>query len=90
MRFFTRSIGQKLRIGDDVVLTITSVRGGSVRLGFTVPSDMVVDREEIADFKKRQRVAGNLQFAAPPSATKSKSGKSRTGRPAASKPRKRT
>ena len=70
MRFFTRSIGQKLRIGDDVVLTITSVRGGSVRLGFSVPTDMVVDREEIADFKKRERVAGNLQIAASASATK--------------------
>ena len=64
MRFFTRRSGQMLRIGDDVILTVTSVRGGSVRLGFKVPADMIVDREEIAEQKKRARVAGNLDFAA--------------------------
>ena len=53
-----------LRIGDDVILTVTSVRGGSVRLGFEVPADMIVDREEVAEQKKRARVAGNLDFAA--------------------------
>jgi carbon storage regulator CsrA len=64
MRCFTRNAGQKLRIGEDVILTVTSVRGGSVRLGFIVPKEMIVDREEIAEFKKRERVAGNLQYAA--------------------------
>ena len=64
MRCFTRRSGQMLRIGDDVILTVTSVRGGSVRLGFKVPRDMIVDREEIAEQKKRERVAGNLQYAA--------------------------
>ena len=53
-----------LRIGDDVIVTVTSVRGGSVRLGFEVPRDMIVDREEVAEQKKRERVAGNLQYAA--------------------------
>ena len=64
MRCFTRRSGQMLRIGDDVILTVTSVRGGSVRLGFKVPSDMIVDREEVAEQKKRERVAGNLRFTA--------------------------
>jgi len=64
MRCFTRRSGQMLRIGEDVILTITSVRGGSVRLGFQVPPDMIVDREEIAEQKKRDRIVGNLEFAA--------------------------
>ena len=64
MRCFTRRSGQTLRIGDDVVVTVTSVRGGSVRLGFEVPRDMIVDREEVAEQKKRERVAGNLQYVA--------------------------
>jgi carbon storage regulator len=64
MRFFTRRLGQVLRIGDDVILTVTGVRGGSVRLGFKVPPDMVVDREEVAEQKKQARVASNLEYAA--------------------------
>jgi carbon storage regulator len=64
MRCFTRRSGQMLRIGDDVILTVTSVRGGSVRLGFNVPRDMIVDREEVAELKKRARIADNLDFTA--------------------------
>ena len=64
MRCFTRRSGQMLRIGDDVILTVTSIRGGSVRLGFNVPRDMIVDREEVAEQKKRARIAGNLEFTA--------------------------
>jgi carbon storage regulator len=64
MRFFTRRCGEMLRIGDDVILTVTSIRGGSVRLGFNVPRDVIVDREEVAEQKKRARVASNLDFAA--------------------------
>jgi len=73
MRFFTRRSGQMLRIGDDVILTVTSIRGGSVRLGFKVPPDMIVDREEVAEQKKRARVASNLDYAARSRATRASS-----------------
>lgn len=61
---FTRRAGQKLRIGDEIVLSVQRIRGGSVRLGFVVPPDVAVDREEVAEFKKRERIAANLKFVA--------------------------
>ncbi len=64
MLCFTRRAGQKLRIGNDIVMSVQRVRGGSVRLGFDVPPDVSVDREEIAEFKKRERVAANLKQVA--------------------------
>lgn len=64
MLCFTRRAGQKLRIGDDIVLSVQRIRGGSVRLGFLVPPDLPVDREEVADVKKRERIALNMNLAA--------------------------
>lgn len=60
MQGFTRRAGQKLRIGEHIVVSVRRIRGGSVRLGFAVPPEMAVDREEIAEFKKRERVDANL------------------------------
>jgi carbon storage regulator CsrA len=71
-----------LRIGDDVILTVTGVRGGSVRLGFKVPPDMVVDREEVAEQKKQTRVASNLDYAA-----RSPPIRAAASKPAAKKPK---
>jgi carbon storage regulator len=64
MLCFTRRAGQKLRIGGDIVMSVQRVRGGSVRLGFDVPADVIVDREEIAESKKRERVVSNLKYVA--------------------------
>lgn len=64
MLCFTRRAGQKLRIGGDIVMSVQRVRGGSVRLGFEVPADVIVDREEIAESKKRERVVSNLKYVA--------------------------
>jgi len=61
MQGFTRRAGQKLRIGEHIVVSVQRIRGGSVRLGFVVPPEVAVDREEIAEFKKRERVDANLR-----------------------------
>lgn len=63
MQGFTLRQGQRLRIGEQVVVTVQRIRGGSVRLGFLVPSDVTVDREEIAEFKHRVDVERNLSRA---------------------------
>ena len=63
MRSLTRRAGQKLFIGEDIVVSVQRIRGGSVRLGFVVPPEVAVDREEIAEFKQRARVDANLRGA---------------------------
>ena len=43
----TRRVGQSIFIGDDVSVTIFSVRGNMVRIGVNAPKSLPVHREEI-------------------------------------------
>ena len=43
----TRRVGEVLRIGDDVRITILGVKGNQARIGIDAPSDLPVHREEI-------------------------------------------
>lgn len=57
MLVLTRCTGERILIGDDVVITVVRMnRDGSVRLGIEAPKDIPVDREE---FRKR-KLAGEV------------------------------
>jgi carbon storage regulator len=56
MLILTRKVGQVIRIGEQVSVTVVAVRGDQVRLGIDAPKDIAVDREEIAERKKRAPV----------------------------------
>lgn len=43
----TRRVGEKIRIGDDVVVTLLGVRGNQYKIGIEAPRSMPVHREEI-------------------------------------------
>jgi carbon storage regulator len=46
----TREVGQKIVIGDDVVVTVLSVSSnGRVRLGIEAPKQVRIDREEVLE-----------------------------------------
>ncbi|MCR8844803.1 carbon storage regulator CsrA [Paenibacillus sp. SC116] len=47
MLVLTRAKGQKIMIGNDIVLTVVEVNGDQVRLGVDAPADVSVYREEI-------------------------------------------
>lgn len=47
MLILTRRVGESLYIGDDVRITVLSVQSKQVKIGLSVPSDMVVYREEV-------------------------------------------
>ncbi|MDR2754184.1 MAG: carbon storage regulator [Planctomycetaceae bacterium] len=47
MLVLTRKEGEKICIGDDVVITIVRTGGDRVRLGIEAPSDQVVLRSEL-------------------------------------------
>jgi carbon storage regulator len=53
MLILTRKEGEALRLGDDITITVVSVKGGNVRLGITAPRDVAVHREEVFE-----RIAG--------------------------------
>jgi carbon storage regulator len=47
MLILTRRVGEVLKIGDDVDVTILGVKGNQVRIGINAPKNVAVHREEI-------------------------------------------
>ena len=47
MLTLTRSVGETIRIGDDIEVHVVEVRGGTVRLGFKAPREVAIHREEV-------------------------------------------
>ena len=47
MLILTRKVGESVLIGNDISITILSVRGNQVKLGVQAPKEVSVHREEI-------------------------------------------
>ncbi|BFU60440.1 MULTISPECIES: carbon storage regulator CsrA [Rodentibacter] len=47
MLILTRKAGETVLLGDDISITVLSVRGNQVKLGVKAPKDVSVHREEI-------------------------------------------
>lgn len=47
MLSITRKVGERIVIGDDIVLVVQEVSGSTVRLGIEAPKSLPVYREEI-------------------------------------------
>jgi carbon storage regulator len=55
MLILTRKVGETLMIGDEIEVTILSLKGNQVRIGVNAPKDVPVHREEIYDRIKREQ-----------------------------------
>ena len=58
MLILGRRVGETLKIGEDVSITILSIKGNQVRLGVNAPKDVAVHREEIAKHAKSEATDG--------------------------------
>jgi carbon storage regulator len=68
MLVLTRKIGERIQIGDNVVITLVNVHGRRCRLGIDAPAHMLIRREELpgagptekgrAGLKLKEAVAG--------------------------------
>ncbi len=47
MLILTRRVGEKVVVGDDIVISIVDVRGDSVRIGIEAPKSVSVHRQEV-------------------------------------------
>jgi len=54
MLVLTRNIGQRIMIGDDVIIEILGVRGFQVSIGIEADKSIPVHREEIYDKVKSE------------------------------------
>ena len=65
MLLLTRKLGENIRIGDDVKITIVEVKGNHVKLGIDAPPSVKVHREEIYErIQQENRRAQALRAAA--------------------------
>lgn len=49
MLYLTRKVGDSVVINDNIEITVIEVRGRSIKLGFTFPSEVSVLRRELYD-----------------------------------------
>jgi carbon storage regulator len=52
MLVLSRKVGERIHIGDDIVITISQVAGRNVRVGIEAPRSVNVWREEIGHLKR--------------------------------------
>jgi carbon storage regulator len=57
MLVLSRRVGERLMIGDDVVVTILEVRSDGVRLGIDAPRSVVINRAEVIEAVRESNVA---------------------------------
>jgi len=57
MLILTRRVGETLKIGDDVNVTVLGVKGNQVRIGVDAPKDVAVHREEIYERIHKEKEA---------------------------------
>jgi carbon storage regulator len=54
MLVLSRKKEEKIRIADDIVVTVVEIRGDKVRLGIDAPKEIPVHRQEVYDAIKSQ------------------------------------
>jgi carbon storage regulator len=47
MLVLTRKIGERILVGDDIVITVLDARGDGVRIGIDAPRGVKIQREEV-------------------------------------------
>ena len=64
MLALTRKVGERIVIGDNIVVTVVSIKGDNIRLAIEAPKDIKIYRGEIfdaiAEENKQASVSNNL------------------------------
>jgi carbon storage regulator len=58
MLVLSRKKGERIRIGEDVIITVVEIGHDKVRLGIEAPKEVAVHRSEVYDAIKREQSDG--------------------------------
>ena len=58
MLILTRRVGERVMIGNDVVVVVVGVKGKEVRIGVQAPKSVPVHREEVLDRIQQEQRPG--------------------------------
>ena len=56
MLVVSRKVGERILIGEHIVVTVVKVGSGGVRIGIEAPKELAVVREELAKQLRRQEL----------------------------------
>jgi carbon storage regulator len=57
MLILTRRVGESVKIGEEVTVTVLGIKGNQVRVGIAAPKSVAVHREEIFEKIKSEQTA---------------------------------
>ncbi len=57
MLILSRKVNEKIKIGEDITLTILEVRGDQVKIGVEAPKDVKVFRQEVYESIQKENQA---------------------------------
>ena len=57
MLVLTRKVGEKIRIGNDVVLTVVKCRSNTIKLAIEAPLDVTIFRDELSQKPAEESMA---------------------------------
>ena len=53
MLILTRKLGERINIGDDIVITLVEIKGAQVKLGIDAPKSIAIHRHEIYEIIRK-------------------------------------
>jgi carbon storage regulator len=65
MLVLSRRVGEEIVIGDNIRVTVVAIRGNQVRLGFTAPPDVSIQRDELRALGNRRPKTAARERAEP-------------------------
>ena len=61
MLILTRRVGESLKIGEEVTVTVLGIKGNQVRVGIAAPKSVAVHREEVYERIKSEQAATTVE-----------------------------
>jgi carbon storage regulator len=61
MLILTRKLGESIRIGDNIKITVSDIKGKQIRIGIEAPEDVAVPRDDVSNDNSLSHVWNKLK-----------------------------